>query len=101
MLSFVYSKDVVRVILQALDKPFEGVYNLACQEKVTLQSFYEILTSKEVLGISEPQYVDRKCARTIYPSVECGPIDITKAITDLGFKPTPLVSGITFKVDCF
>jgi len=33
-------------------------------------------------------------ASKFYPSVDCGPIDITKAQAFLGWNPTPLVKAI-------
>lgn len=33
-----------------------------------------------------------KPARKIYPSVCCGPVNVNKAISQLGFIPTTLVS---------
>lgn len=35
-MSFVYSRDVVRVILQTIETPYFGVFNLACHERVTI-----------------------------------------------------------------
>jgi len=34
-------------------------------------------------------------ASKFYPSVDCGPIDISKAHAFLGWNPTPLVKAIT------
>ena len=45
-LSFVYSEDVVKVILKVLDQPAETglrIWNLACKEQIFLKDFLETL----------------------------------------------------------
>lgn len=36
-LSFVFSKDVTTVIKKVLNSGFEGIFNLACKEHITLE----------------------------------------------------------------
>lgn len=90
-LCFTASKDVVAVILSALHDPKTGIYNLACQEKLTLEAFLKLLVS--VLDISDARFRTKHPARKIFPSVDCGPIDITQAREHLGFVPSDLVSA--------
>jgi len=91
----VYSRDVTQVIVNKLRHSEQsGVYNLACAEKVTLKEFYDIII--ESLGGHHPHEesytVKQGKANKIYPSVICGPIDISRAKEKLGFSPTSLVS---------
>ena len=90
-----FSRDVTRVIVNKLRHPEQsGVYNLACAEKVTLKEFYDM--NIESLGGHHPHEeaytVKQGRANKIYPSVVCGPIDISRAIEKLGFTPSSLVS---------
>ncbi len=50
---------------------------MAFNEKVTLKEFYDLII--ESLDVKETVYTEKKSGRAnkIYPSVVCGPIDIS------------------------
>lgn len=81
-LSFVHCDDVVKVIAKVFENPsWAGfrVWNIACREQVYLD--WLLLKIKEFTK-SEKQICHFKSdyiCHNFLPSVECGPIDITKA----------------------
>ena len=54
---------------------------------MTLEEFLHLLG--KVLQVDSLKF--KEGSRKIFPSVDCGPIDITKDVADLGLAPTPLV----------
>jgi len=62
-------------------------YNLACHEAITLHDLLKEIAS--VLKVKLETRLEED-AHTFYPSVTCGPLDCSKAITTLDWKPTPL-----------
>jgi nucleoside-diphosphate-sugar epimerase len=94
-LSFTYSSDVVRVILACIasDLGVQSAINIACSEMVTLLEFL-VLMKEFCSSQKKIQVVDQNSYCTKFlPSVDCGPINISKAIKEINFKPTPLVSS--------
>ena len=94
-LSFTYSSDVVRVIqaCMASDLGVQSAINIACYEMVTLLEF--LVMTKEFCGSQKKIDVVEQntyCIKFL-PSVDCGPINISKAAKMINFKPTPLVSS--------
>jgi nucleoside-diphosphate-sugar epimerase len=82
---------VITDAIKVSDKP-SGIFNLACTERVTLSDFYRLIFQEASIENPNIKYKVKKGARTIYPSVECGPIDISRAKRDLNFTPTKIVS---------
>ncbi|XP_032218471.1 uncharacterized protein LOC5518064 [Nematostella vectensis] len=91
-LSFVFSEDVA-ILMNHLpylpDNVFNQAYNLACKEMVTLEEFIKLLG--EHVGVPDVQFdkVEERGA-TYFPSVQRGPLNITKAEKMLPWKPTAL-----------
>ena len=93
-LSFVYSLDVVRVILQVIDSPLQTglqVWNIGCEEQIFLGDFIAEVKKASKSGKEIAHFKGSYECHNFLPSVECGPISISKAKTQLDFKPTPLV----------
>eukprot|EP01100_Stratorugosa_tubuloviscum_P011420 TRINITY_DN5090_c2_g1_i1.p1 TRINITY_DN5090_c2_g1~~TRINITY_DN5090_c2_g1_i1.p1 ORF type:complete len:396 (-),score=151.64 TRINITY_DN5090_c2_g1_i1:60-1247(-) len=121
-LSFVISNDVITAIhalwRMDLEKIIGQSYNLSFIEQPNLKQFLDLMS--HYLKIDTRYYNrfenqiknsnvnnndsnnsdtesddDDDDATEYYPSVSCGPIDITKAINELqGWKPTPLANAI-------
>ena len=94
-LSFVYSLDVVKVILQVIDRPLQTglqVWNIGCQEQIYLGDFLVAVKDASKSGKEIVHFKGNYECQNFLPSVECGPISITRARTQLDFNPTPLVS---------
>lgn len=104
-LSFVFSHDVSRILLHILDRikkypdaaswlaKINGEsYNLAFEEKISLKVLIEKLAA--FIGIEKVNFIDEKklikAGKFFYPSVECGPLNISKVKSQLGFVPTKL-----------
>ncbi len=109
-LTFVYSKDVAKMITRIVhmdDKSRQGIvnegYNLSCSENKDLREFLQVAQmyvspmSKSLDILSE----DSDEVPQIYPSVDKGPIDISKATAKLGWSPTPLDGVIKSTVEYF
>ena len=85
-LSFVYSKDVAKVILGlSFEKQeVDGSFNLACIEQPTLPEFLsmvaaEVTNQLKVESIVELCLIEDEYCNKFFPSVNCGPILISKA----------------------
>ena len=63
-------------------------FNLAFEESFVLKELLEKI-KENVSSLNEIKF--NKNANTLYPSVNCGPIDISKAIRSLKWTPTKLV----------
>ena len=102
-LSFVFSSDIAKLITEIVkmgEVKRRGIlnqsYNLACSENLTLPEFLQKI--KISLGLQNCKVNissdDGDEVPQIYPSVERGPIDITKAKSTLNWLPTPMDSAI-------
>jgi nucleoside-diphosphate-sugar epimerase len=104
-LSFVFSQDVSKILFQLLDRikhnpdaaswlsKINGEsFNLAFEEKISLKAFIEKIAG--MIGVDKVNFIDEKklvkAGKFFYPSVECGPLNISKAKTQLGFVPSKL-----------
>ena len=103
-LSFVYVNDIARLVCRMINRSvnvqttpaLNGAYNLACEETLTLTSFlHKVFANTQQSGT----LVVRPCHDTsvphIYPSVEKGPIDISKAKKLLNWQPTRIDDAIS------
>ena len=101
-LSFVFSADVAKLITKIVhtteasrQKILNQSYNLACSENLTLPEFLQKI--KISLGLQNDKLdiltEDGDQVPQIYPSVDRGPIDITKAKSTLNWLPTPIDSA--------
>ena len=100
-LSFVYVKDVSKMISkivfgmtpEELKNIANQPFNLACQETPTLDQLicdiHRVVNGGTSGSESVSYHSDSEDVRQIYPSVERGPIDISKATALLGWDPTP------------
>ena len=109
-LSFVFSADVVKLITQIVNMTkasrqeiLNQSYNLACSENLALTEFLQKI--KISLGLQNYNFnistEDGDQVPQIYPSVDRGPIDITKAKSTLNWLPTPMDSVIHGTVEFY
>ena len=99
-LSFVYVKDIAGLIKDLVDRSdessqvFNQAYNLACRETPTLAGLLHkmcaCLDSSDNRQASTMKVVGMDGAPQIYPSVEKGAIDISKAERLLKWKPSSI-----------
>ncbi|EAR95790.2 NAD-dependent epimerase/dehydratase (macronuclear) [Tetrahymena thermophila SB210] len=91
-MSFVYSQDVADICLKLINMPKDNIlhksYNIACEEVITLKQMIEQIA--KIMDIKLVNIKNTDNASKFYPSVDCGPIDITLAKQMLGWNPTPL-----------
>ncbi len=103
-LSLVYSDDVVGAIANIISSnqhdDFVGeAFNLSCTENLTLYQILQGMAS--TLGI-EANFKDvQGGANKFFPSVECGPLDISKAQKFLNWSPTPISKAISITTEWF
>lgn len=82
--SLVYSIDVARFVNFALENNLKNeVFNIACSEKPSLEILVKMVAGNRDVSFS------RNSELGTYPSVERGPIDVSKLLRT-GFKLTPL-----------
>lgn len=93
-ISFVYSEDVSKVILQVTEmgpQIRDQVINLAYENSIALQGFLDDVI--EALGIEKKPYVIQDAAASqhlyFYPSVRKGPVSVEKATSLLRWSSTP------------
>ncbi len=109
-LSFVFSRDVAQLIktIIHMDKTSRSnivneSYNLACTEDVNLEEFLRVVQT--ALGLQEVKvdvtWDDRTEVPQIFPSVERGPVDISKATSKLQWSPTSLKHVVRYTVDFY
>jgi nucleoside-diphosphate-sugar epimerase len=99
-LSFVFSEDVAWFIIYILDNEInikENIFNLACDENITLKEFIEYIGKKE---INFKVIEDGAYAHTYLPSVTIGPISNERAKM-LGFTFTNLFEALGKSVEFF
>ncbi len=110
-LSFVFSEDVVGLILRLISKAAEAefihsihgnAFNLAFEENPTLNELIQAIADSVQLGrvnfieetsLEKISKSDKK-GKFFYPSVYCPHLDITKAKKTLHWKPTPLKDAL-------
>jgi len=109
-LSFVYTVDVATAVLAVLEKgspTFGLAFNIAASETPTLREyldltaaalgcaahFAQVPVSPETCSGSES---DSSSANLLeyFPSVDFGPIDTSKALAQLDWRPTPLAAAL-------
>jgi hypothetical protein len=96
-LSFVFSEDVARFIIFLIDNnPNSNVFNLSCDENITLKEFIEFVNVKSV----DFKIIEGGYAHTYYPSVTIGAIS-NKKVKDIGFKFSTLYDAINESVKFF
>lgn len=84
-MSFTYSKDVSAIILRQLSKSEKsiGYFNVACAEGITLQQLVQhFQPNLDLVKILDHKKGEGH-ARSFYPSVNCGQIDVIKCQTTL------------------
>ncbi|XP_057293697.1 dTDP-D-glucose 4,6-dehydratase-like [Hydractinia symbiolongicarpus] len=93
--SMVYAKDVSVAIETIITNPglfHDQIINLAFKEDVTLRSLFTEIGA--CLNITNMEFdYDENTAWFRYPSVEKGPIDITKAELIFDWKPTKFIDA--------
>ena len=98
-LSFVYSLDIAALIKDTLLKPtpeyLNQAFNLACSEIVTLQEFLALIGNS--LNIDTCSFLEGG-SEYYFPSVTRGPVNCSKALQVLNWKPTPIQLAINESV---
>ena len=110
-LSFSYVNDIASVIQHLIclsDVEMQSVvndsYNIACVETITTQDLYEAIQRHLFRGETTFRFTkDNDCVPQLYPSVERGPIDVTKACVKLRWSEiaTPLTQAISDTVQFY
>mmetsp|Transcript_76081 Transcript_76081/g.211515 ORF Transcript_76081/g.211515 Transcript_76081/m.211515 type:complete len:442 (-) Transcript_76081:88-1413(-) len=105
-LSFVFSQDVARFIVDLLDKAVEGapvcdVVNLACEQQPDLRGFLSLLAAAAGLP-SPPKMVGKARPKTFLPSVD-RPWNLScrRMLDVYQFTPTPLADVLKCCADWF
>lgn len=104
-LSFAYVSDIASVIQHIIcmaDIELQSVvneaYNIASVETITIQGLYEAMQRHLFRGETTFRFTkDSECVPQLYPSVERGPVDVTKACVKLRWSEiaTPLTHALT------
>ena len=107
-MSMVYSQDVAELIVKFVsdgryhknETLLNKAYNLACRDTISLYRLLEM--AMELLGHDNVEYrVDQSNSFYLYPSVNVGPVSISRAETHLDWKPTLLANVIKITVEFF
>jgi len=107
-ISYVYSEDVADVLVQLMQmgpQIRDQAINLANPETLTLTQF--LADMQDALGMDKDTGVvihphrDEKQHQYFYPSVRKGPVDVTKAINLLDWKPTPWLTALANSVEFY
>lgn len=99
-LSFVYSIDVGRMIASLAHPTFHHVsvfnqsYNLAFKETITLKELLTMMGDRLNHGETKFDESDEAHENHGFPSVTRGPVDISKAISDLRWNPTDIKTAV-------
>ena len=95
-ISVVYGKDVADLIcdVMELSPSIRGsltgqAFNIACNETFTVKSMLENIAREMKVDVDKLDFRYTSAAPHIYPSVERGPIDTSKAVKMLHWTPTP------------
>lgn len=97
-LSFVHCKDVAAMVARIVgggipSEQLNTAYNLAFPVTVTLKALLELMAATLRVGPLKfdviPTTSDTK-ADAFFPSVERGPVDVSRAVQSLGWDPDPL-----------
>lgn len=109
-LSFVFSKDVSRLLLSIRDRIYKDdentnkwldsvdgeSFNVCFEEHLTLKELVERMA--EFMGVKSLNFIDErdliKAGKFFYPSVECGPLSNAKAKKYLHFTSTNINEAI-------
>ena len=99
-LSFVFVKDIAAMVTRILDftpeslsKTLNQVYNLAFKETPTYDRF--LLYIDEVLDVNNEHVIGEDDDEIhLYPSVDCGPINVDKAVELLGWSTTTFEEAV-------
>lgn len=93
-LSFVYASDVAAAVLAIAKVPeiADGqAFNIGSQETVSLQQYLDLIgTVVDRAPVIKMVPKGSNNTDDFFPSVECGPIDVSKAMRMLPWKPRPL-----------
>ena len=95
-LSFVYSQDVAQLIYSLADDAFHSdvynqAYNLAFDETISLKDLFTSMAKflgNDSIDISDGDF------GIGFPSVTRGPVDISKAVNLLNWRPTPVYQAL-------
>lgn len=103
-MSLVYVTDVGKLIRQLVQKGISskvpsGAYNLAFESTLTLTELVEklhavLLANGAIETGFVPQIYQGKDTLDMYPSVTRGPLDVSKAVKELGWHPTSIEEAI-------
>jgi len=97
-LSFVFSEDVataITAVLNAKDKAYNKAYNIACIETPTLEEYLNLIGEQLKVKINFTADISDEDREEFYPSVDFGTLDITRALTELNWKPKTLTEALT------
>lgn len=102
--SLTYTDDAAQSVLLAVEsKPeaWDNAYNIAMEEEMTLWD--TCLKIAELMGVENIEQDNSHNDRTfhLFPTVFNGPIDITKAKEQLGFKPTPVETAFKKTIEWY
>jgi nucleoside-diphosphate-sugar epimerase len=93
-LTLVYVEDVASLIKQIINNPdpniLDSAYNIGYEETYFLSDIIKAIKNELGLQNAGIQWVSSdKNTYFLYPSVTNGPINVTKALSSLGWKTTP------------
>ena len=110
-LSFAYVNDIAAIIQHLICLPdgelqtvVNDSYNIGCVDTITIQGLYEAIQRLLFRGETTFRYTkNSECVPQLYPSVERGPIDVTKACVKLHLNElaTPLMQAISDTVQFY
>lgn len=116
-LSFVYSKDISRLLVDVLNKLARNdedtanwlssvngeSFNVCFEEHLTLKELVEKMA--EFMEVKSLKFIDErdliKAGKFFYPSVECGPLSNSKAKKYLGFSSTNIFEAVRETIGFF
>jgi len=115
LMSFVYSADVASLIhslvISADPLVFDGeAFNIAWPKPVSFHDFYSTIASSLPVGKpfklvrakeSSGTELKESLKRHFFPSVTRGPLDVSKALSKLGWAPTELTKAVGKIVDFY
>ena len=110
-LSFSYVNDIAAVVQHLICLPdvelrsvVNDSYNIGCVDTITTQGLYEAIQRLLFRGETTFRFTkDSECVPQLYPSVERGPVDVTKACVKLRWNEiaTPLAQAIADTVQFY
>lgn len=91
--SFVYSEDVVELVMRMLESPVFGVFNIA-SAPIDLDAFTlavaRSINPDATLKLTQKGHDDYFDTCDFYPSVDCGPVCCDAAVARLAWQPTAI-----------